>query len=175
MREIITTNEGKIILTSGYYYGSRYSSAEQMAIYMTDSDLEKLLEACGGDFSKFDDITAKVIALKASAMVQKRNERKAREALARAERKEARHRAIMDEIKEFNEDVTFSATSIQRQVANSGRTPHTRQMYTAHFRKACADGEMKRVGDTIKCITVVYANGKKREQKIVEKGYYKFI
>lgn len=173
--EITRNNEGKIELIR---YGQlrNYESAEFMAMNMTDADLMKLLDTCGGDFSQFSDMTAKAIALKATLMLEKQDERKRKAVEYAKQRAERVHSSIMNEIEEAVSDIPiFTPTIIQQAIIKNGGTPHTRQMYSSHLRRACYEEKVKKMSGQTEYIEVIYANGHIGKQRVNQKNGYKFV
>lgn len=174
MTHEIKVINGEIELTYGRY-GFHYDSAEDMASNMMSADVERLLDVCDGDFTKLSDKTAKALAIKSRQMIKARTERNKQQAKEAKELREARHKLIMEEIEAAVSDLQFfTPTLIQEMIIRNGGIPHTRQMYTAHLRKACREGKAQRIVKKPEEHPVVYVTGKIGSQKTRKIVEYKF-
>ena len=174
MSNTISKNEkGEIYLRIPHTWG--ILSAEMIAEDMTATDVTRLLDACGGDFSKLEANTAKAMGIKAALLLEKQEEQAKRRAECRKEKAEERHTCIMDEIRSLcGDSPCFTVTQIQLEAARQGEVVRTRQMYSRHLARAYCDGAVVHLGYSYKAVPVVYANGTNGTQRIRQKGGYKF-
>ena len=173
MNEIRKNENGKIYLAIPYYWD--HISANMLAESMTAADMERLLDACSGDFSKQEAETARAISIKATLLLEKREEQAKRQAEYRKQRAKQIHECIVDEIRTLCGDAPcFTPTVIQLLAAQNGLPVRTRQMYSSHLRSACYEGIVSPVNESFREIHVIYADGKSGTQCIRQKGGYKF-
>ena len=148
---------------------------ELQAEMMTTPIMESLLDACAGDFSRLHPNTAKAISIKATLLLEKREEQAKRRAEYRQRKAEQLHNCIVEEIRTLcGDSPCFTATQIQLLAAQNGLPVRTRQMYSSHLRRAHCDGVVAPVRESYKTVHVIYANGKSGTQDIRQKGGYKF-
>lgn len=170
-----TTNRSLIYEENGsiFFAPDRWKfgppTPENIATAMTQKDVETILNACGGDFSRINPDVAKGMALFAALSLEKREERNKKRAEDRVRRAAEFHKAILAEIHELMGDKEFTITELQLAARDNGYPVRTRQMYSYHLSLAIWYDDVRTVERNYHgsdSITVILRNGKTSGQTI---------
>lgn len=179
--KMIESRNGKISMyADNGYWGRRITDPAGLAEVMTATDMAKILDMCGGDFSLLDENTAKAISIKATLILEKQEEYNKKRAEANRRKAEEHHKVIIQEIRELVGDrPAFNTIDIQIAARNAGYTVRTRQMYAYHIGREAWWGDGEHTMESAVCdaeyVEVVLRNGRTSTQRVKPvKGGYRF-
>lgn len=147
MEKFIINAENKFDMTDeAIRWTGGSTRVERMAKAMSNTDMFRIANLCGGDFYRLSDDLMRALGLKAEWISNQKKEQAETAKRVRQENAARFHQQIMSEIRELMADTaTFTAEQVQLTAyLKQYQFIRSIHMYAAHLRKACEAGEAKK-------------------------------